>query len=200
MTYKRQSQLGSLFWDEGGRTSKGTLAKPIVRLVMMESRGRKRATVTSRFGETDPDAAMELQHAADTLIQDINAELENTVTVGTCTSIGAYRIGELIFNFIKRNQKHVIVNFTTFISENTCVGILDHCSRLESADTNRLLVFYKAFTEHEAVSYPHLWKIVKNQVLQLEKANRIRRFMVWYRTHYTVGYEKYIKEVRKLLK
>lgn len=200
MTYKRQSRLGSLFWDSGGRTSEGTLAKPIVKLVMMESRGRKRATITSRFGETDPDAATELQHAVDTLIQDINAELENTVSVGTCTSVGAWRIGELIFNFIKRNQKHVIVNFTTFISENTKIGINGHCKRLESADTHRLLIFYKAFTETEVVSFPNLWKIAKNQVLQLEKANKIRRFMVWYKTHYESSYLEYMKYARRLLK
>ena len=166
----------------------------------MESQGRKRATITCRFGETDPDDATELQLAVDTLIQDINAELENTVTVGSCTSIGAFRVGKLIFNFIKRNQKHVIVNFTTFISENTRIGIRDHCKRFESADTNRLLVFYKAFTEDEVVSFPHLWKVIKNHVLQLEQANKIRKFMTWYRTHYAVNYLEYIEQIRKLLK
>lgn len=200
MTYKSQSRLGSLFWDEGGRTSEGTLEKPIVKLVMMESRGRKRATVTSRYGETDPDRVIELQYATDVLIQDVNAELENTVSVGTCTSIGAYRIGKLIFDFIKQNNKHVIVNFTTFLSECTKIGINGHCKRIDSADVHRLLVFYKAFTETEVTTFPHLWKLTKNHVLQLEKANRIRRFMVWYKTHYTNNYDDYKKQLKRLLK
>ena len=199
-TFRRRPRLGSLFWDDDSKNSKGTLAKPIVKLVAIETNGKRLATATSRFGLTNLDETKKLQDAAGELVAGITKEMENVSSTGAFTSIGAWKTGKLISDFVDKNQKHVIVNFTTFISTETRVGLKRHCSKLYNADTTRLIGFYKNFTKKDAINYPDFWRIIGRRLLQLEYADKVKEYFKWYKANYEKDTNTHVKKIMGLLK
>ena len=173
-TFRRRPRLGSLFWDDDRKDSEGTLAKPIVKLTAIEANGKRLATVTSRFGLTNLDETKKLQDEAGILVVAITKEMENVSSTGAFTSIGAWKTGKLISNFVDKNQKHVIVNFTTFLRNETRIGLKRHCSKLYNADATRLIGFYKNFTKKDVTDYPDLWRIIGKKLLQLDQASKVK--------------------------
>ena len=199
-TFRRRPRLGSLFWVDDSKNSEGTLAKPIVRLVAVETNGKRLATAVSRFGLTNLDETKKLQDAAGALVAAITKEMENVASTGAFTSIGAWKTGKLISDFIDKNQKHVIINFTTFISSETRVGIKRHCSKLYNPDTTKLIRFYNNFSKKDVINYPDIWRIVGKKILQLEQAGKVKEYFKWYKANYEEDTIKHTKKMVGLLK
>jgi len=199
-TFRRRPRLGSLFWDDNSKVSKGTLAKPIVKLTAIEANGKRLATITSRFGLTNLDETKKLQDAAGVLVAAITIEMENVSSTGSFTSIGAWKTGKLISNFVDKNQKHIIVNFTTFIRNETRVGLRRHCSKLYNADATRLIGFYNEFTKKDAINYPDFWRVICKKLLQLEQAGKVKEYFKWYKANYEEDTNKHVKKMDALLK
>ena len=199
-TFRRRPRLGSLFWDENSKDSEGTLAKPIVKLVAVETNGKRLATAVSRFGLTNLDETKKLQDAAGALVAGITKEMENVSSTGAFTSIGAWKTGKLISDFVDKNQKHVIVNFTTFLRNETRVGLKRHCSKLYNPDTTKLIKFYNNFSKKDVINYPDFWRIVGKKILQLEQAGKVREYYKWYKKHYEDDTTKHVKKMDGLLK
>lgn len=197
---RTQPKVGSLFWEDGDRSSQETLQKPIVRLSMMLINNKKLATISSRLGEADPAEAVKLQRATGKLVDDLKDVLENVSGAGSCTSYGAYKLGKLINDFIKHNNKHVIVNFTSFLAKETRDGIFDHRNKMEIADTSRLSLFQKHFTKKICIDYPDLWKTVRLKLMMLEKAGNVKAFLKWYKSNYTINFQQCNKKLMRLTK
>ena len=199
-TFRRRPRLGSLFWDDDSKNSEGTLAKPIVKLTTIETNGKRLATVTSRFGLTNLDETKKLQDAAGVLVAGITDEMENVSSTGAFTSIGAWKTGKLISNFVDKNQKHVIVNFTTFLRNETRVGLKRHCSKLYNADATKLIGFYKNFSKKDVIEYPDIWRIIGKKLLQLEQAGKVKEYFKWYKVNYEKKTNTHVKKMDGLLK
>lgn len=199
-TFRRRPRLGSLFWDDDSKNSEGTLAKPIVKLTTIEANGKRLATVTSRFGLTNLDETKKLQDAAGVLVAGITDEMENVSSTGAFTSIGAWKTGKLISNFVDKNQKHVIVNFTTFLRNETRVGLKRHCSKLYNADATKLIGFYKNFSKKDVIEYPDIWRIIGKKLLQLEQAGKVKEYFKWYKVNYEKKTNTHVKKMDGLLK
>ena len=199
-TFRRRPKVGSLFWTDDSKKSEGTLAKPIVKLVAIEANGKRLATVTSRFGLTNLDETKKLQDEAGILVVAITKEMENVSSTGAFTSIGAWKTGKLISNFVDKNQKHVIVNFTTFLRNETRIGLKRHCSKLYNADATRLIGFYKNFTKKDVTDYPDLWRIVGKKLLQLDQASKVKEYFKWYKVNYDEDTIKHVKKMDGMLK
>ena len=199
-TYRRRPRLGSLFWDDNSKNSDGTLAKPIVKLIAEEIKGKRLATVVSRFGLANLDETKKLQDAAGALVAAITKEMENVASTGAFTSIGAWKTGKLINDFVDKNQKHVIINFTTFITSETRVGYKRHCSKLYNPDTTRLIRFYNNFSKKDIINYPDLWRIIGKKLLQLEQAGKVKEYFKWYKVNYEKDTIIHVKKMDGLLK
>lgn len=199
-TFRRRPRLGSLFWDNESKDSDGTLAKPIVKLVAIETNGKRLATATSRFGLTNLDETKKLQDAAGALVAGITKEMENVSSTGSFTSIGAWKTGKLISDFVDKNQKHVIVNFTTFLRNETRVGLKRHCSKLYNADATRLIKYYNNFSKKDVINYPDMWRIIGKKLLQLEQAGKVKEYFKWYKANYEKNTITHVKKMEGLLK
>tara|TARA_B100000678_G_scaffold289535_1_gene300322 strand:- start:8 stop:640 length:633 start_codon:yes stop_codon:yes gene_type:complete len=199
-TFRRRPRLGSLFWDDDSKNSEGTLAKPIVKLTTIEANGKRLATVTSRFGLTNLDETKKLQDAAGALVAAITKEMENVASTGAFTSIGAWKTGKLISDFVDKNQKHVIVNFTTFLRNETRVGLKRHCSKLYNADATKLIGFYKNFSKKDVINYPDIWRIIGKKLLQLVQASKVKEYFKWYKVNYEKKTITHVKKMDGLLK
>ena len=199
-TFRRRPKVGSLFWTDNSKNSDETLKKPIVKLVAIEANGKRLATVTSRFGLTNLDETKKLQDEAGILVVAITKEMENVSSTGAFTSIGAWKTGKLISNFVDKNQKHVIVNFTTFLRNETRVGLKRHCSKLYNADATRLIGFYKDFTKKDVTSYPDIWRIIGKKLLQLERAGKVKEYYKWYKVNYEKKTITHVKKMEAMLK
>ena len=199
-TFRRRPRLGSLFWDDDSKNSEGTLAKPIVKLTTIEANGKRLATVTSRFGLTNLDETKKLQDAAGALVAGITKEMENVSSTGAFTSIGAWKTGKMISDFVDRNQKHVIVNFTTFLRNETRVGLKRHCSKLYNADATRLIRYYNNFSKKDVINYPDIWRIIGKKLLQLEQAGKVKEYFKWYKANYEKNTITHVKKMEGLLK
>ena len=197
---KTAPKVGSLFWEDGDRGSDETLQKPLVKLSMMIVNNKKLATISSRFGEADQAETIKLQRAAGKLVEELKEVLVNVSGAGSCTSLGAYKLGKLINDFIKSNNKHVIVNFTSFLAKETKDGINDHRNKMEIADTSRLITFQKNFTMKNCIDYPDLWKTVRLKILMLDKADKVKIFLKWYKSNYTINFEQCSKKLKGLTK
>jgi hypothetical protein len=193
-------KVGSLFWEDGDKSSQETLQKPIVKLSMMIVGDKKLATISSRFGEADQAEIIKLQRAAGKLVDDLKVVLENVSGVGSCTSYGAYKLGKLINEFINKNRKHVIVNFTSFLAKETRDGVFDHRNKFEIADTSRLAIFQKCFTKKNCIDYPDLWKTVRLKLMMLEKAGNVKAFLKWYKGNYTINFSQCNKKLVRMTK
>ena len=199
-TYRRRPRLGSLFWDENSKDSEGTLAKPIVKLVAVETNGKRLATAVSRFGLTNLDETKKLQDSAGVMIAAVTKEMENVASTGAMTSLGAWKTGKLISDFIDKNQKHVIINFTTFMRSETRVGFKRHCSKLYNPDTTKLIRFYNNFSKKDVINYPDIWRIVGKKLLQLEQAGKVKEYFKWYKANYEKDTTKHVKKIEGMLK
>ena len=199
-TFRRRPRLGSLFWDDNSKNSEGTLSKPIVKLFAVEANGKRLATATSRLGLTNLDETKKLQDAAGALVADITKEMENVSSTGSFTSIGAWKTGKMISDFVDRNQKHVIVNFTTFLRNETRVGLKRHCSKLYNADATKLIGFYRNFSKKDVINYPDIWRLIGKKLLQLEQAGKVKEYFKWYKVNYEKKTITHVKKMDGLLK
>ena len=69
-------------------------------------------------------------------------------------------------------------------------GIGHYQQKIWDADVGRLIVLFKNINISNAIAYPELWRITRNKLMQLEKANQLVTFTKWYKKNYTKSYEK----------
>ena len=198
--YKRRGRLGSLFWDDNSNISPGSLKKPLVILRTLESKNRRLSTIESRAGQADMHDIVQLQTDVDILLENIDTELKNALSIGTCTTNGACKIGKLISEFVDTHQAHIITNFPTHITREVRTGVDRHHQKIWDADIGRLIILYKNINSKYAIAYPELWKVIRNKLMQLEKANQLVTFTNWYKKNYTKSYAECDKKIGRLLK
>ena len=197
--YRRRGRVGALFWEDGSNTSKGSLNKPIVSLTTTVVKDKRLSTITSRIGNADSHDIVRLQKDVDRLLKDISIELKNTLSIGTCTTDGARKVGSLISDFVDSHQEHIITNFPMHITREIRSGIGHYQQKIWDADVGRLIVLFKNINISNAIAYPELWRITRNKLMQLEKANQLVTFTKWYKKNYTKSYEKCAKKIEVLL-